>query len=82
MYWGLGVRQRMGDCCWSVWEVGMEGTVREVTGEMEEIHSIGKRPSLGSEVMLLNLDSVAPLCVSSYHPSILFLSTGSLYSHS
>ena len=83
MYWGWGVRQRMGDCCWSVWEVGMEGTLREVTGEMQEIHSTGKRPSLCLEVMLSNLDSVAPLCVSSYRHSILFLpSTGSPYSYS
>lgn len=82
---GVGeMGQRRWDSYWSMWEVDTEGTLREVTGEIEEIHNIREEalPERGS-------DAASPrfcgslLHASAHHPSSLFLLlTVSLYGHS
>lgn len=79
-----GMRPRRQDSYWSMWKVDTEGTLRAVTGEIEEIHSIRKEalPGLGS-------DAASPRCcgsllhASAHHPSSPFLLlTVRLYDHS
>lgn len=83
--------------CWGWWDETEEGAFlleyvegrhggdsQEVTGEIEEIHNIGKWafPGLGNDTVSFGFCGFL-LCASTYHPSFpLLLLTGSLYSHS